>query len=263
MPGSSHDRPQLLWLDLTRQARSAQTIQGFREHFDVQLADGIQSIGQSPAAPDMLCVEFDHPDSRGLHQMQDLLHHHPSLPLTMLSVQHSEELAVWAFRAGVWEFLVLPLSDDDFIHYVRSVQQLMRLRRHNGPLEHLRLPVPRNQRLPACINEVSRQLLPLYEVQQHLDRHFRERIEEADMARLCCMSPAHFSRMFKQEFNIGFQDYLTCRRMEAAMRMLQESSAPVSTVAYSMGYRDPSYFARAFRRHFGISPSACRTGQAE
>ena len=51
------------------------------------------------------------------------------------------------------------------------------------------------------------------------------------------------------------------KRMQAAEELLLNSEIPVSSVAYMVGFKDPSYFARAFRQHFGHSPSTCRQAQ--
>lgn len=251
-------RPHLMWIDLRVQPHRPAAREQLAAHFRITVAPAGQLPAPLPPI-DMLCVEFDYPDQRGLQRMLELLHSNPKVPLTMLSLQHSEDLAVWAFRSGVWEFLALPVSPAELQRYAHSVQQLAAQRSHTG-LPPCR-PADRLQGMPACTAPMSRQQLPLYDVLQHLDKHFRERIDEAEMARQCCMSPAHFSRMFKQAFGIGFQDYITRRRMEAAQQMLQDTGISVSSVAYALGYRDPSYFARAFRRHFGFSPSDYRQPQ--
>ena len=52
--------------------------------------------------------------------------------------------------------------------------------------------------------------------------------------------------------------YVNQLRLERAAEALLTSDASISTVAYSVGYRDLSYFNRRFRRHFGASPSEWR-----
>lgn len=81
------------------------------------------------------------------------------------------------------------------------------------------------------------------------------------MAELCAMTTVRFSRLFKQYCGVGFQEYVMGKRMQAAEELLLNSDMPVSSVAYSVGFKDPSYFARAFRQHFGRSPSDCRSRQ--
>lgn len=50
-------------------------------------------------------------------------------------------------------------------------------------------------------------------------------------------------------------------RLETACTLLRTTRLPVSTIATQSGFRDPSYFARVFRRKFGVSPRDWRAGQ--
>lgn len=265
MSNKAARKPRLLWLDLSSTPSAEQCIQQLLPHCQVSLIGGMEGL---PAAgekqlPDMLCLQFDRPDSNGLNLLLEIKRRLPSLPITMLTVQHSEELAVWAFRSGVWEYLVLPLSNVERQRYLRSLQELhdMRLR----PAGSQRQRPLRTEQLPDCVrlNRKQHAQQPLYAAIAHIDSHFRERIDETEMAALCGMTAARFSRLFKQYCGVGFQEYVMGKRMQAAEELLLNSDMPVSSVAYSLGFKDPSYFARAFRQHFGRSPSDCRSQQAD
>ena len=52
--------------------------------------------------------------------------------------------------------------------------------------------------------------------------------------------------------------YLRRLRMEEAVAALRSGRLPVKTIARSCGFADASYFAKAFRRSFGMSPRASR-----
>ncbi|SDT29386.1 response regulator transcription factor [Pseudomonas oryzae] len=254
-------KPRLLWFDLSSTRSAAQCIQAFLPHCHIDQACGLDDLTAEAdkPAPDMLCLQFDRPDSNGLNLLMEIKQRSPSLPITMLTVQHSEELAVWAFRSGVWEYLALPLSHAEFNRYLRSLRDLCEMRARPAGTQRQR--PRRTERLPDCVrlNREQHVQQPLLAAITHIDSHFRERIDESDMAALCAMSTVRFSRLFKQYCGIGFQEYVTRKRMQAAEELLFNSDIPVSSVAYTVGFKDPSYFSRAFRQHFGRSPSACRT----
>lgn len=250
----------LLWIDLTSAQTAEQCIQQFLPHCHIDLAYGLDELplaGNSPL-PDMLCLQFDRPDSNGLNLLLEIKKRIPSVPITMLTVQHSEELAVWAFRSGIWEYLVLPLSNAERQRYLKSLRDLRDMRER--PADNQRQRAMRTEQLPDCVRLNREHYLqqPLYAAIAHIDSHFCERIDETDMATLCAMSAVRFSRLFKQYCGIGFQEYVMRKRMQAAEELLFNSDIPVSSVAYKVGFKDPSYFSRAFRQHFGRSPSACR-----
>ncbi|MNR67146.1 Arabinose operon regulatory protein [compost metagenome] len=50
--------------------------------------------------------------------------------------------------------------------------------------------------------------------------------------------------------------------MEKAEDLLHNSEMPVTSIAYAVGFQDPSYFARAFKQHFGCCPSEFRRSEA-
>lgn len=259
-------KPHLLWLDLSSERSAEQCIPQFLLQCRVSRAADLEGIAAAWAQepPDMLCLQFDRPDSHGLNLLLEIKRRFPALPITMLTLQHGEELAVWAFRAGVWDYLVLPLSSAERQRYLRSLQALHELRRlpPNG--------VPRQrptrvEQLPECvrINGRAPAQPSLQAALAHIDGHFRERIDEREMAELCGLSVVRFSRLFKQGCGIGFQEYVMGKRMRAAEDLLLNSDIPIACIASMVGFKDPSYFARAFRQQFGHSPSACRLARQQ
>jgi len=76
----------------------------------------------------------------------------------------------------------------------------------------------------------------------------------ADWARAVGWHPVHFERVFKQETGLTPRRWLEERRMEAARQYLSGTSKSVSEIATAVGYTDPFYFSRVFRRHFGQPP---------
>lgn len=59
----------------------------------------------------------------------------------------------------------------------------------------------------------------------------------------------------KKVFNTSPNNYVLNVRMEEAMRMLRDRDARVSEVAYRVGFSDPKYFSRCFKKHTGKKPS--------
>jgi AraC-like DNA-binding protein len=91
-----------------------------------------------------------------------------------------------------------------------------------------------------------------------LRQNYARRLRAADLAREFKLSRFQFSRLFKRHFGRTFRDYLTRVRIASARRLLgtERIDNSVTSVGMLAGYQDPSYFARAYRRHTGESPSA-------
>ena len=78
-------------------------------------------------------------------------------------------------------------------------------------------------------------------------------------ARLVGRSPSTLTRLFKKVTGSSFKQYQTHCRMEQAAHLLKSMpNRPVGDIAQSLGYEDPLYFSRAFRRYHGCGPSSYR-----
>ena len=91
-------------------------------------------------------------------------------------------------------------------------------------------------------------------VRQHLD----SKITVDNVASRCGMSKSHFSRTFKKEHDITFQDFLIQQRMNKAVKMLKNSDLHVTQIALAVGYGELSNFTSTFQRTIGIRPSSFR-----
>ncbi|MFI5037612.1 MAG: helix-turn-helix transcriptional regulator [Solirubrobacterales bacterium] len=89
-------------------------------------------------------------------------------------------------------------------------------------------------------------------------RHYAKRLTLAVVAKALATSPRQLQRAYAQFGDDTFRDDLTARRLTAAAELLSQSSIPVRQLAGRVGYRQPSHFARAFRRRYGVSPALFR-----
>jgi AraC-like DNA-binding protein len=81
---------------------------------------------------------------------------------------------------------------------------------------------------------------------------------EAEAARFCGVSRAHFRRMFRVAAGLPFRQFCLKVRMEAAALMLRKKNQPLKEVAERCGVPDIYYFTRLFRSHHGVPPGAYR-----
>lgn len=70
----------------------------------------------------------------------------------------------------------------------------------------------------------------------------------------CKLTSDHLGRLFKLAYGVTPNAYRTGLRMEKASDLLASSSLNVGEAGRRVGYDDPLYFSRAFRRHFGFPP---------
>lgn len=90
---------------------------------------------------------------------------------------------------------------------------------------------------------------------RHVERHFREPLTLPEVAAVAQLSPNWFSEQFRRATGDSFQTYLKQRRLKFARALLESTELGVTEVAQAAGFSDPSYFARAYRSHYGGPPS--------
>jgi len=93
---------------------------------------------------------------------------------------------------------------------------------------------------------------------EYIDKHFNEEISLEDVSRAVNLSPQYFSRFFKQETGENFIDYLTQVRINKAIELLKDKNHTIKEVCFMIGYNDPNYFSRIFKKVTGYSPSEQR-----
>ena len=87
---------------------------------------------------------------------------------------------------------------------------------------------------------------------------FAEDLSLDDIARRVASSRRQLQRSFAEIGHTTFREHLTAVRMDRAAEMLAERELTVREIAHRVGYRQPAQFAKAFRRHHGMTPSALR-----
>ncbi|MBI2440488.1 MAG: helix-turn-helix domain-containing protein [Lentisphaerae bacterium] len=80
-----------------------------------------------------------------------------------------------------------------------------------------------------------------------------------EIARAARLSPNYFSALFRRYADERFSDFLLNRRIELAQKYLRDKTLNVSEVAFKVGFDDPGYFIRRFKRRVGLTPGAWRS----
>lgn len=83
-------------------------------------------------------------------------------------------------------------------------------------------------------------------------------ITVAAAAKSLSCSPDHLSRLFRAAHGIGLNAWMTKERIQLACDLLARSSHNISEIAWSCGFRRPSYFIRVFRARVGQTPREWR-----
>ena len=80
----------------------------------------------------------------------------------------------------------------------------------------------------------------------------------AELAAAAHVSVAHYSALFRRQTGFAPIDFIIRQRVQHACRLLDTTELSVGEVAGRVGYEDPYYFTRCFRRVMGRAPRSYR-----
>ncbi len=92
----------------------------------------------------------------------------------------------------------------------------------------------------------------------YLNANFMEECPVSQLARRAGVSTSHLNLLFRQQFGFGPQHYLSKLRLNRARQLLPNPYWSIAEIAGKTGFRDPNYFSRKFREHYGVPPGECR-----
>jgi AraC-like DNA-binding protein len=95
-------------------------------------------------------------------------------------------------------------------------------------------------------------------VLEHLNQNFHKNVTLDEVSKLVNMTPASFSRFFKQRTGISFIDSLLELRLGHSSRQLIDTTHSIAEIAYNCGFNNISNFNRLFKKKKGCTPKEFR-----
>lgn len=93
---------------------------------------------------------------------------------------------------------------------------------------------------------------------KYMEENYSKDLSLEDVSIKVDISPYYFSKLFKEETGSNFIEYLTKLRMDEAIRLLKETDLSMKEICLQVGYQDPNYFSRNFKKYTGLTPTEAR-----
>ena len=98
--------------------------------------------------------------------------------------------------------------------------------------------------------------------EDYIESHLSEKIRLSDIAHELGISEYHFHRIYRANGTETLNQFITRIKIErSAIFLVVNKKMTITEIAFGYGYSDSSSYNRAFKKHFGVSPTAFRKQQ--
>ncbi len=98
----------------------------------------------------------------------------------------------------------------------------------------------------------------IYRACDYVKKNYMKRLTLEETADMVYLSPAYFSRIFKDEMGTNFNAYVNQYRVEAARKLLLNEAFSLTEIASQVGFEGQSYFSKVFKKMTGVTPGKYR-----
>ncbi len=146
---------------------------------------------------------------------------------------------------------------DLFGKEVRSYEEI---KKHRDFIEARQWVVAIFEKMAVYIlnNKILKNKRVIEQAKQFIVEHYHEDLTLNKIAETVFMSPNYFSNLFRTEAGESFLEYLTSLRLDKAKQLLGEKDAKAFEVGEKVGYDNPQYFSKIFKKYTGMTPSEYR-----
>lgn len=212
---------------------------------------------------DLILMDIEMPGMSGLDAARAVLAQRPSCRVIFVTAYSLFQYAHEAVHLGACDYLLKPVDPDEL---EASVRRAMRQIETERKLEELAAARPQPEQTETEEeaedapeeSENSQTALVMAHVRRYLEDNYMFDLSLDSVGEILHISPAYLSAQFKKYQKMNFLDCLTELRINAAKELLADPFRSSAEVASMVGYEDASYFARAFKKRAGMTPTQYR-----
>jgi two-component system response regulator YesN len=87
-----------------------------------------------------------------------------------------------------------------------------------------------------------------------IESSYKEELTLEETAKSVNVTPQYLSKLFKEDTGKSFKESIIELRINEAKNLLKVSDLNIRKIAYEIGYNDPNYFIRIFKKNTGLTP---------
>ena len=201
---------------------------------------------------DIILMDIEMPGIDGIEAAKQILLQRPDCKIIFVTAYSLFTYAHEAVKLGARDYILKPVDPSEV---ERAIWQAMAQRESHQQLEAM---APEASLLQEDVPHDKTTAL-MAKVKKYLQNNYMMYDISLDsVSAILNINSSYFSTQFKRTFGVNFVEYLTDLRIRAAKELLQDPMRPAAEVASMVGYESANYFARAFKKRTGLTPTEYR-----
>lgn len=240
---------------LEREALADLVVRRFEHEAVIQTAENGRRAADTAILweADLILMDIEMPGINGLDAARAVLEQRPECKVIFVTAYSLFQYAHEAMHLGACDYLLKPVDPDEAEAAIRRAIRQIEAGRKLAELAPV-APEPAADTAEA----EDRNALVMAHVRRYMEDNYMFDFSLDSVSEILHISPAYLSAQFKKYQKMNFLDCLTELRINAAKQLLTDPLRSAAEVASMVGYEDASYFARAFKKRTGMTPTQYR-----
>lgn len=240
---------------LEREALADLVVRRFEHEAVIQTAENGRRAADTAILweADLILMDIEMPGINGLDAARAVLEQRPECKVIFVTAYSLFQYAHEAMHLGACDYLLKPVDPDEAEAAIRRAIRQIEAGRKLAELAPV-APEPAADTAEA----EDRNALVMAHVRRYMEDNYMFDLSLDGVSEILHISPAYLSAQFKKYQKMNFLDCLTELRINAAKQLLTDPLRSAAEVASMVGYEDASYFARAFKKRTGMTPTQYR-----
>lgn len=217
-------------------------------------------------------LDIEMPGVNGLEAAERIRERDKACSIIFLTAFDEFSYAKRAIGVRAMDYLLKPSAEEELVAVLEEAVRLADEAEQNasetqvGAILHPNEKYGKEQesetRNDGCLEDIRMNAVAEM-IRNYIDENYQEDISLQTAASAMNYSDAYFCKIFKQCFDKSFIVYLSEYRVEKAKQLLSDVKNNVKDISQKVGYRDPNYFAKVFKRVVGVTPTEYRVQALE
>lgn len=200
---------------------------------------------------DVLLCDIEMPFGSGLDLAKWVNTHKPDVVKIFLSCHDKFDYAKQAISLECLDYILKPATPDVLTNVLtQAIQKIEADQEKKRYLDYGKIYLDTlSQQGQGSTSESM-----IDKVEMYINSNLAKPLTVDGLASMFYVSPDHLTRLFRKKHGKTIINYITEKRLQLALELLRQGRLPLNVVSATVGYMDYSYFARIFKKRFGMTP---------